>query len=637
MNQNRPAKSSLSFRFGIAVAILTILALANILAAIFIIQNADAYASAVNIAGSLRMQSFRISTEILKLEHQAQDSASQATTTSPPSRTINLDIDDFITRMQSRQLHNIPEMGRPSDVQKAFELFESEWNTIMLPALVKLNQLNPGEPQFRHASETYLQRVADFVGHIDQYVLALQKASENRIKLLGLIALFCVFCIVGLAYAVIYLLNATVIVPLNELLEVADKFRQGDLRARSNNTSQDELGLLGQAYNQMAKSISRQYVQLENNVNQKTQELMQSNQTLKFLYETSKKLAGSPEDTATSSILCELKNITSVEHTMLCLKTDTQSKSKYGCLCCCDKNSSQKLPYNDPDFHRQVQVNSNFLAPAIIYPIMEGQNYFGFIYAEPLPGHTLDQWQHQLIQNVGDQLAVAYSLQHQEAQDRLLIIFEERATIARELHDSLAQALSYLKIQNTRLKTLLLRKAEESVILDVSADMERGLNAAYRQLRELLNAFRLKIKEASLEAALNATVEEFTELTDIPIKLEYDLQNTQLSPNEVIHVLQVVREAVSNAVKHAEASNIHISGKNTGRGTVGFSVVDNGKGFPEQLDTKYHYGLAIMKERANSLGGELSMLPGPEKGACVLLEFKPQPNITGRQEPYKNE
>lgn len=631
------AKTSLSFRFGLAVALLTVLALANILAAIFIIQNADAYASAVNIAGSLRMQSYRISTQILKLENQPRGAQIQDIGNTVPTHQLSLETNDFIARLRNQQLLNVPEMDKPSDVQDAYRLFESEWNTTMLPALVKLGQLNAGTPQFSQTSAIYLHQVNGFVEHIDHYVRALQKASENRIRLLGLIALFCVFCIVGVAYTVIYLLNATVIIPLNELVEVADKFRQGNLKARSSNTSQDELGVLGQVYNQMAESISQQYAQLENKVHQKTRELMRINQTLEFLYQTSKKLMTSPGNTTISSILIELKKITGVEHAMLCFKAGNGAHSLYDWLCCCGKNSGQQFPCSDPDFHRQIQADSNSLAPAVTYPLIEGHNYFGFIYVEPYHGQTLDQWQYQLIQNVGDQLAVTYSLQHQDAQDHLVMLFEERATIARELHDSLAQSLTYLKMQNTRLKTLLQRDAEESVILNVSADMEQGLNAAYRNLRELLNTFRLKIKEASLEAALNATVEEFTALTDIPVELEYDLQHIQLSPNEIIHVLQIVREAVSNAVKHAQASSIRITGQHTGNGEVSFSVVDDGKGFPEPLSTPYHYGLAIMQERASSLGGQLSILPGPEGGTRVLLEFKPHPSVTQRKGPIKHE
>lgn len=631
------AKTSLSFRFGLAVALLTVLALANILAAIFIIQNADAYASAVNVAGSLRMQSYRISTQILKLENQAKSAQIQDIGNTVPTHQLSLEINDFLARLQNQQLLNVPEMDTPSDVRNAYRLFESEWNTTMLPALVKLGQLNADTPEFRQTGAIYLHQVNGFVEHIDQYVLALQKASENRIRLLGLIALFCVFCIVGVAYTVIYLLNATVIIPLNDLVEVADKFRRGNLKARSSNTSQDELGALGQVYNQMAESISQQYAQLENKVNQKTQELMRINQTLEFLYQTSKKLMTSPGNTTISSILVELKKITDVEHAMLCFKAGNEVGSLYDWLCCCGENSGQQFPCSDPDFHRKIRANSNSLAPAVTYPLVEGHNYFGFIYVQPHHGQTLDQWQQQLIQNVGDQLAVTYSLQHQDAQDRLVILFEERATIARELHDSLAQSLTYLKMQNTRLKTLLQRDAEESVILDVSADMEQGLNAAYRHLRELLNTFRLKIKEASLEAALNATVEEFAALTDIPVGLEYDLQHIQLSPNEIIHVLQIVREAVSNAVRHAEASSIRITGQCTDNGEVRFSVIDNGKGFPESLSTQYHYGLAIMKERANSLGGQLSMLPGSEGGTWVLLEFKPHPSVTQRNDPIKDE
>lgn len=86
---------------------------------------------------------------------------------------------------------------------------------------------------------------------------------------------------------------------------------------------------------------------------------------------------------------------------------------------------------------------------------------------------------------------------------------EERATIARELHDSLAQTLSFLRIQLT-----LLRRATDApaaqVIID---DFDRTLADAYRQLRELLATFRLNIQEADLNAALEQLLQPLKALT----------------------------------------------------------------------------------------------------------------------------
>lgn len=80
------------------------------------------------------------------------------------------------------------------------------------------------------------------------------------------------------------------------------------------------------------------------------------------------------------------------------------------------------------------------------------------------------------------------------AQKRYLqvILMEERATIARELHDSLAQSLSFLRIQLTLLKREV--PADSGKAMEVIQDFDRALASAYRQLRELLATFRLTIR-----------------------------------------------------------------------------------------------------------------------------------------------
>ena len=204
------------------------------------------------------------------------------------------------------------------------------------------------------------------------------------------------------------------------------------------------------------------------------------------------------------------------------------------------------------------------------------------------------------------------------------MLFEERAVIARELHDSLAQSLSYLKMQITRLKTLLKRKADEEVIMSVSNELQDGLNAAYRNLRELLNTFRLQITHPSLQAALDTTAKEFAEFSGVPISLNYNMLAKKLTPNEDIHVLQIVREAVSNAVKHAGASKIEIHCDEIGGNAVTFNITDDGIGIDSAASKKYHYGLSIMQERASTLNGELTIEPGKLSGTQVSLKFTPQ-------------
>ena len=622
---SEPSKTSLSHRFGFAVALITLLAFVSIVAAIFLIQQSGNTAAAINSAGLLRMQSYKISTSLFDTQNRFLNKEESFDYRSGEDQLDRL-IEIFSANLYSDRFSNIRSGDPEAEPAKSYVLVETEWKRHIVPMLNQIQQFRPGSAEYIALSGQYAEQVNIFVSEIDRFVLSLQTHAINQIRVLGLITLFCVFCTVGVAYGVMYLLNISVIVPLADLLDLARKFKSGDFKARSNNVNSDELGVLAQTYNQMANSITQQYERLENAVAEKTSELSRSNLTLEFLYNTSKKLAGDCEAETVRSILVELAKVAELNYLLLCYKPVIDSKFHELIDHGLSSGISKKQLAGAPDLLAAMAMNDDQHSdqPAVTNELVEGQNHYGFLYAEAR--QPLTAWKRQLLRNVADQLAASYSLQHQNAQERLLMLFEERAVIARELHDSLAQSLSYLKMQITRLKTLISRNAEQQMILDVSNELQEGLNAAYRNLRELLNTFRLKITYPSLQAALDITVKEFAEFSGVPIELNYNMQTCKLSPNEDIHVLQIVREAVSNAVKHASASQIEIHCNEAVDGKVTFSIIDDGIGINEEASKKYHYGLSIMKERANSLNGNVSVSARSDGGTEVFLAFIPHSN-----------
>ena len=83
-----------------------------------------------------------------------------------------------------------------------------------------------------------------------------------------------------------------------------------------------------------------------------------------------------------------------------------------------------------------------------------------------------------------------------QSDDRRLAVLEERSTIARELHDSIAQSLSYSRIQMHRLKVFVERGEPQEKVLETVNELSEGITTAYRQLREVLTTFRLQISSS---------------------------------------------------------------------------------------------------------------------------------------------
>jgi two-component system nitrate/nitrite sensor histidine kinase NarX len=254
----------------------------------------------------------------------------------------------------------------------------------------------------------------------------------------------------------------------------------------------------------------------------------------------------------------------------------------------------------------------------VSFGVSDQDRRFGILVVELDPDQSLARWQGRLLASLAALIGTALSLHRRQREARRLALFEERCVIARELHDSLAQSLSYLKIQASRLDALLGAGTEPERARPVLAELREGVNNAYRQLRELLTTFRLKMDDRGLNAALEATVAEYRERGTTEIRLDNRLPPLLLNPNEEIHVLQIVREALSNVIRHAGAAHasLRLTASDAG---IRVTLDDDGRGIDPRAVPRGHYGLSIMRERAAGLGGVIEIAPGRHGGTRVRL------------------
>jgi nitrate/nitrite-specific signal transduction histidine kinase len=198
---------------------------------------------------------------------------------------------------------------------------------------------------------------------------------------------------------------------------------------------------------------------------------------------------------------------------------------------------------------------------------------------------------------------------------------EERAAIARELHDSLAQSLSYLKIQVSLLQSMLKKEGDRVPNVDPVLQELRGtLSAANLQLRELITTFRLTMHGKTFAQALEDSIEEFERRSSIAFDLDNRLPAGELTVAAEMQMLLILREALCNVVRHAHASYCWVSVRLTDDGAVYLGVEDNGSGMRTAIhDAEPHHGLIIMQERAHSLGGTLKVEDREGGGTCLRV------------------
>ena len=210
--------------------------------------------------------------------------------------------------------------------------------------------------------------------------------------------------------------------------------------------------------------------------------------------------------------------------------------------------------------------------------------------------------------------------------------YEERAVIARELHDSLAQSLSYLKIQISRLQSILtdsdIQTHSKFMEIDFTIqDLRSNINIAYRHLRELISTFRLTMDGKNFSRALTDSVEEFSKRSCIAFDVDNRLPPDILSVMEETQLLYIVRESLANIVRHSQAKFSLISIHYDETGQITTVIEDDGIGLVSMSNPEQHFGIIIMQERAHSIGGNISLTERTKGGACLKIVFNASKHI----------
>jgi two-component system nitrate/nitrite sensor histidine kinase NarX len=581
-------RSSLPARAGLAVILITVLALSSAISAGLLAWVSEDDAAAINTAGSLRMATYRLN---WKLESGASTQEITALQT------------DMLRRLHSNDLHVVLN-GKPDGaLQQAYNQLLGTWQKQLQPALERGDKLH------------FEQQAESFVAQLEHFVTLLQHQSERRQGWQQNIQGVALFLTVFILVVIMYQLQNSVIIPLQDLVSATERFRAGDLNARIEYRSEDELGQMAVSFNAMADAIEESHRTLERRVREKTQNLAQSNAALELLYLSSSRFASNPTKVEQLNELIDSfqQRLPGLRLT-LCLhgnplQPDEQLISLHG-----GRETREICSRGDCASCEQSSLQS--------FPISSQGLNLGDLRARYDDGHLPAPWESELIGALTNLIGTALSLERQREQDNRLLLLDERTTIARELHDSLAQALSYMKLQVSRLQTLIRRGESAEKLEQVSEEIREGLNNAYRQLRELLTTFRLQIEDGGLEQALEETAREFATRGNFHVQLSCASLPFSLSANEQIHLLQIAREALSNCARHARASHAWISLQQT-RERIELLIEDDGCGISEGFDTRQHHGLTIMQERSRSLDGQLSIGPRTGGGTRIELQFQP--------------
>ena len=207
---------------------------------------------------------------------------------------------------------------------------------------------------------------------------------------------------------------------------------------------------------------------------------------------------------------------------------------------------------------------------------------------------------------------------------RRTTVAEERNRLARELHDSVSQALFSMTLQARALELALARDGREPTgpVRDGIAQIRQLTQGALAEMRALI--FELRpgaLLEEGLVAALRKVAAALEAREGLRVELVAPEERVPLASDVEENLYRLAREALSNVVKHATASTVRVrlGPSGTGEGGVVLEISDDGAGFDTGGSFPGHLGLRTMAERAAHIGGRLDVVSAPGAGTTVRV------------------
>ncbi len=580
------SSTSLVARVGQIITLIITLGIISMISSMLVTESLSGDAAKINSAGALRMQAIRISRA-----YMIQNTDKQL---------LDKEIKNFDQHLKNLLAGGLLSSGSNEEIAQQYQDLINAWKKI------KQQKDIPYSPQ---KNKQIFAKFDRFVDVIDKLVTLLQIESEKKLSILRLIQGISLLLVLIISTIVLIKLNKSVIIPLKQLVKVANETGKGNFELKAQYQGDDELGVLSRAINQMASELKSTYQDFEQRVAQKTQQLTQSNQSLEMLYHAAKQLTS-----------YDSHHISAKENQQIDPKIIKELEQVLGFGRVSIKLNKHQHNHLVIDIVSPFDTIDHICFNHLKFPLEKQTLLFGYLIWQFPKNEKVAPWQQQILQAIADIIATAIELDQKRNSENRLLIVEERAVIARELHDSLAQSLSYLKVQMSLLTRKMHKKVAAEQIDETIEDIKQGLNNAYLQLRELLTTFRLKLDDPSLESALQGTIAEFKEKCQHPIKLSYQLPDNYLNANQEIHILQIVREALSNIHRHAKATLANIEINQDGD-KVKISISDNGIGLPKEFSQPGHFGLGIMEERAKSLNTLINISNLAPHGTIISLSF----------------
>jgi two-component system, NarL family, nitrate/nitrite sensor histidine kinase NarX len=610
---------TLSAKLVLTGTALLLLALASIGLTLWVTWNLQGGAAAVNEAGRMRMQTYRMALDIA--------SGAPAPEVAAAARGFDDSLNLLAQGDPSRPLFvpwSTESRERFEDVRLHWQALRERWASQVPPVSLRAE--------------------ADaFVARVDGFVAAIETQIARWTAVLHAFQLVLVGLAIASAVVMFYAGYLFVLNPLARLKRGLAALQAGELGTRIEVGSRDEFGELADGFNEMAQTLQSLYAGLEEKVRAKTLDLERERQRLADLYQVSAFVAKAPSlEALAQGFARQVRRIAHADaaavrwsdegrQCYLLLAQDqlpeelarSESCVETGsCLCgaAALDTRTRVVPIAAADGAPALRCRRAGFATVACVPVRLHEKVLAEVdlfYREPV---ALGEEERGLLDALASHLAGAMEALRAGAMEREAAVAQERGLLARELHDSIAQSLAFLKIQVQLLRQAAQRRDTQG-LERIVAELDAGVRESQADVRELLLHFRTRASEEDIEPALRTTLQKFEHQTGLAAQLRIEGRGLPPLPQDVqVQVLHIVQEALSNVRKHAGARHVELRVSPAPHWR--FEIRDDGAGFePDDPRGQTHVGLDIMRERAERIGARVRVRSAPGAGCTVLLEL----------------
>lgn len=449
--------------------------------------------------------------------------------------------------------------------------------------------------------------------------------------MLWILQLVCLGTLVGFVFAALACARKCFYDPLGHIRKWAAEIREGNFAARVPVAHDQVFVELADDVNRLAEWLESLANDAEEQLRQHTERLASKNQSLQLLCDASALINEAPSsEELVAQYLESLHNVLDTRMARAYLRSPEGMRlvSSVGAPVRQTTSGKDAKPAHEGRAHRPLPLCK--LEVPLKYKERVMGRYELFFDSESgiLASETYD-----LLPSIGRHLGMAIEKIRLEQEAINLSAMEERARVANELHDSLAQTLAGLKFQ-IRVLDENIAHGDESSIWAQMERVENSLEEATLELRDLIAEFRGRDVASGANKTIDHIVNQFRRSSDVQLVFHDRWQGVDIPQELEQQAASVIQEALANTLKHSNAATVRVLLRRDSESVLEAIVEDDGVGFDEPASSAHpgeHLGLTIMKERAERIGGTLVVESEPGEGTRVTLRL----SLPDQSAPYR--